>query len=69
MDNFYFLTKKTLYSCIARSSLRLQSIKEIHDGGGLGGHFGRDKTTQQIEQRYHWPQLRKEVACAVVLEP
>ena len=27
-------------------------------GGGLGGHFGQDKTYAMIEQKFFWPKMR-----------
>lgn len=46
--------------CIPNSSLRLQLLYEIH-GGGLSGHFGKDKTLQLMETRYYWLSLKREV--------
>jgi hypothetical protein len=46
--------------CIPRSSIRLNLIKELHSGG-LGGHFGIDKTTSLVKERYFWPSFNKDV--------
>ncbi|PKI36113.1 hypothetical protein CRG98_043495 [Punica granatum] len=47
-DGFLF---KNNCLCIPRCSLREAIVKEAHDGG-LGGHFGRDKTLALIKERY-----------------
>ena len=35
-------------------------IKELHSGG-LGGHFGMNKTATLVKERYFWPKFNKDV--------
>ena len=46
--------------CIPQGSLRLNLVKELHNGG-LGGHFGIDETTVLVKERYCWPSINMDV--------
>jgi hypothetical protein len=36
-------------------------VWEVH-AGGLSGHFGRDKTIEEVERQFYWPSLKRDVA-------
>lgn len=42
--------------CVPRFSMRENLIKEKHSGS-LGGHFGLDKTLDQVRRFYYWPKM------------
>jgi hypothetical protein len=46
--------------CIPHSSLQLNLIRELHNGG-LGGHCGMEKTTTLVKEQYFWPNINKDV--------
>lgn len=46
--------------CIPNTFLWLQLIKELHESA-LTAHAGRDKIIALLEERYFWPQFKKEV--------
>ena len=46
--------------CIPESSLRLLLLQESH-GGGLMGHFRRDKTFATLSKSYFWPNMFRDV--------
>ena len=57
-DGYLFKANKL---CIPRSSVRDFLVWEIH-AGGLTGHFGRDKTIEEVECQFYWPGLKRGVA-------
>ncbi|PKU87297.1 ATP-dependent DNA helicase RecG [Dendrobium catenatum] len=46
--------------CIPESSWREYLIQEMHSGG-LAAHAGRTKTLEQMQSRFYWPHLRRNV--------
>jgi hypothetical protein len=60
-EGFLFKNNKL---CIPQCSLRRAIIQEVH-GGGLAGHFGRDKTLALVQENFFWPKLAHDVECFV----
>ena len=54
-----FLFKNQIL-CIPWSSLWLNIVREMHSEG-FGGHFGVDKTTLLVNERYFWHSNNKDV--------
>ncbi|GFZ15624.1 hypothetical protein Acr_25g0000330 [Actinidia rufa] len=57
-EGFLFRATKL---CIPRTSVRDFLVWEIH-AGDLAGHFGRDKTIEEVERQFYWPTLKRDVA-------
>lgn len=57
-DSFMFNGNKL---CIHRISLQDILVWELH-AGGADRHFGRDKTIAPVEDQFHWPNLKRDVA-------
>ena len=57
----YFLQEDLLFRrnqlCVPKCSMRKNLIKEKHSGG-FAGHFGTDKTYEQLSHFYYWPKMR-----------
>ena len=47
-------------NCVPECSMRDNIIREKHSGG-LDGHFGIDKTLDQLNHFYYWPRMRRDV--------
>ncbi len=41
--------------------IRADILKIYHDTPGNGAHFGRDKTTRKIQERYYWPTMTADI--------
>ena len=46
--------------CIPKGSYRENIIKEKHSGG-MSGHFGLDKTLEQVRRFYFWPKMQSDI--------
>ena len=57
-DGYLFKANKL---CIPWSSVRDFLVWEIHVGG-FAGHFGQDKTIEEVECQFYWPSLRRGVS-------
>jgi len=60
-DGYLFRFRK-LY--IPRTSLGVSLSWEIH-AEGLAGHFGQNKSRKDVEHRFYWLSLKKDVAAIV----
>lgn len=58
LHNGFFFKGSQL--CVCKFSMRENIIKEKHSGS-LGGHFGLDKTLEQVRRFYYWPKLQVDV--------
>ncbi|KAG7572513.1 Reverse transcriptase domain [Arabidopsis suecica] len=56
-DGYLFKDKRL---CIPQGSMRELLVREAH-GGGLMGHFGRDKTLGVLMDHFYWPRLKRDV--------
>ncbi|XP_048630695.1 uncharacterized protein LOC125604315 [Brassica napus] len=56
-EGFLFKEKKL---CIPKGSMRELLVREAH-GGGLMGHFGRDKTLSVLTDHFFWPNMKRDV--------
>ncbi|GKB56621.1 RNA-directed DNA polymerase [Tanacetum coccineum] len=56
-DGFLFKSNRL---CVPQCSLREEIIRETHEGG-LAGHFGRDKTLANVQEKFFWPKMGQDV--------
>ena len=56
-DRYLFRANKL---CVPESYVCLLLLQESH-GGGLMGHFGRDKTLLMLADHFYWPRMRRDV--------
>lgn len=46
--------------CVPNYSLRDNLIRKNHSGN-LAGHFGLDRTLEQLRRHYFWPKMQRDV--------
>ena len=46
---------------VPKGRIRSDIMKIYHDTPANGAHFGRDKTTHKIQQRYFWPNMGSDI--------
>ena len=56
-DGFLF---KGSQLCIPFGSRQEKLVREMHSNG-LVGHFGRDKTFELVNEKFFWPNIRRDV--------
>jgi hypothetical protein len=56
-DGFLFRANKL---CVPKSSVRLHLLQESH-GGVLTGHFGQNRTYEQLNDHFSWPKMRRDI--------
>ncbi|KAF8090857.1 hypothetical protein N665_0463s0016 [Sinapis alba] len=56
-EGFLFKDKKL---CIPKGSMKEFLVREAH-GGGLMGHFGRNKTLSVLTDHFFWPNMKRDV--------
>ena len=63
-NNNYHLIEGFLFKgnklCVPKCPVRELLIREAH-GGGLAGHFGINKTTELLQEHFHWPRMIGEI--------